>query len=92
LFSDSVAIDEPANGGKVQFSPFVGILPRRYGDIFAMHSERKSVDGMWREWKPQDARPVLGDYVAPPEARIITENVEVGDFNRKLKEENLLLR
>lgn len=92
LFSDSVAIDEPGKSGKVEFAPFVGVLPRRYSDIFAMHSERKSGEGLWKEWKPQDARPVLGDYVAPSEARIITENVEVGNFNSILKEKALLPR
>ncbi len=85
LFSDSVAIDEPINGGKVDFSPFIGILPRRYADIFGMHSERKSEDGLWKKWKPQEAYPVLGDYVGPAEARIITENFEVGHFNKLLK-------
>jgi len=89
LFADSVSIDEAQSGGKVQFSPFVGILPRRYADIFGMHSERKSGDGMWREWKPQEAYPVLGDYVAPSEARIITESVELGQFNKLLKSKNL---
>jgi cytidine deaminase len=90
LFSDSVSIDEPASSGKVQFSPFVGILPRRYADLFAMHSDRKGGDGLWKEWKPQDASPILGDYVAPPEARIITENFEAGHFN-ELLERNALL-
>lgn len=89
LFADSVSIDEPKNGGKVQFSPFVGILPRRYADLFSMHSERKHGDGMWREWKPQDAYPVLGEYVAPPEARTIAEGLEVGHFNRILKSKGL---
>jgi deoxycytidylate deaminase len=92
LFSDSVSIDESASSGKVQFSPFVGILPRRYADLFAMHSDRKGGDGLWKEWKPQDAQPVLGDYVAPPEARIITENFEVGHFNELLERTALLAR
>jgi cytidine deaminase len=92
LFSDSVAIDEPGKSGKVEFSPFIGVLPRRYADIFRMHSERKSGDGLWKQWKPQDARPVLGDYVAPPEARIITENFEVGHFNALLRDKDLLPR
>jgi deoxycytidylate deaminase len=90
LFSDSVAIDESATGGKVDFTPFMGVLPRRYADIFGMHSDRKSEDGMWKEWRPQDAYPVLGDYVAPPEARIITENFEVGHFNKILKAKGLI--
>jgi deoxycytidylate deaminase len=90
LFSDSVAIDEPLNGGKVDFSPFIGVLPRRYADIFGMHSARKSEDGLWREWKPQEAYPVLGEYAAPAEARIFTENVEVGHFNRLLKAKGLI--
>ncbi|MDB5072157.1 MAG: hypothetical protein JWM87_3268 [Candidatus Eremiobacteraeota bacterium] len=89
LFADSVSIDEPRSSGKVQFSPFVGVLPRRYADLFAMHSERKFVDGMWREWKPEDAYPVLGDYVSPVEARLVTESVELGHFNKLLKINNL---
>jgi hypothetical protein len=89
LFADSVSIDELERGGKVQFSPFVGVLPRRYPDLFSMHSDRKHGDGMWKEWKAQDAFPLLGDYIAPPEARIITENLEAGHFNEILEAEGL---
>jgi cytidine deaminase len=90
LFADSVAIDDPLSSGKVIFTPFIGVLPRRYADLFRMHGDRKTVDGMWKEWKPQESRPVLGDYVPPPQARIIGEAVAISQFNAILSERALL--
>jgi deoxycytidylate deaminase len=90
LFADSVAIDDPASGGKVRFAPFIGVLPRRYADLFRMHGERKTVDGMWKEWTPQEARPILGDYVPPSRARIVGEEVAIGQFNILLTDRALV--
>jgi cytidine deaminase len=90
LFSDSVAIDNPASSGKVQFSPFIGVLPRHYAALFQMHGDRKTVDGMWKEWKPQEARPTLGDYVPPSRARIIGEELVIGQFNALLFKKKLI--
>lgn len=85
LFADSVAIDDPTESGKVQFSPFIGVMPRRYGDLFAMHRDRKAVSGLWKEWNPEEARPILGDYTVPSSARVTSEDIAVLEFNTLLK-------
>jgi hypothetical protein len=46
--------------GKVEFSPFVGIAPRRYFDLFSMKlgtgtPVQRSVDGVKVEWIPARA-------------------------------------
>jgi deoxycytidylate deaminase len=91
LFLDSIAIDNPAESGKVQFVPFIGVMPRRYGDLFAMRGDRKGVNGLWKEWTPQEARPVLGDYTVPSAARILSEDVAVRGFNDLLDSKGLML-
>jgi hypothetical protein len=55
-----------------------------------MRADRKSADGMWRQWKAKDAVPSLGDYVIPHEARVITESFEVAQFNDVLREKSLV--
>lgn len=54
-----------------------------------MHGDRKTVEGLWKEWTAQDARPVLGDYAGAPEGRLIAEDVQVGLFNRILENKGL---
>jgi hypothetical protein len=74
----------------VQFLPFVGVMPRRYGDLFAMHRDRKAVSGLWKEWKPEGARPILGDYTVPSSARVISEDIAVVEFTQLLKSKEIV--
>jgi deoxycytidylate deaminase len=48
LFRDSITTQRD-DARKVQFSPFVGIAPHRYGDFFEM-TDRKSGQGKVRKW------------------------------------------
>jgi deoxycytidylate deaminase len=92
LFADSVSIDDPSTCGYVHFNPFIGVLPRRYADIFAMRQDRKDVKGMWIQWRAEDGKPGLGDYFGLSAARIAVENAEVEQFNTVLKQKGIVPR
>lgn len=69
LHADSIVIapTEPADD-KVNFVPFVGVAPRRYGEMFDAagreqlgHLARKDNDGRKKEYKKAEALPVFSD-------------------------------
>lgn len=55
-----------------------------------MHGDRKTVSGLWKEWTPKEARPILGDYLVPPHARIISEDVAIVGFNELLNAKGVI--
>jgi deoxycytidylate deaminase len=48
LFHDSIATERDG-GGKVRFSPFVGIAPHRFSEFFEM-TDRKDDNGLVKKW------------------------------------------
>jgi cytidine deaminase len=58
LYEDAIAL-EGAGGamGKVIFTPFVGIAPRRYMEFFELQGERKQKDGSVVPWMPTNVVP-----------------------------------
>ncbi|WP_395853190.1 deaminase [Cystobacter fuscus] len=59
LYSDSVSLEGSEGGstGKVIFSPFVGVAPRRYMEFFELKGERKDKDGHVVAWVPTEVVP-----------------------------------
>ncbi|WP_224240320.1 anti-phage dCTP deaminase [Hyalangium gracile] len=59
LYSDSIALEGSEGGstGKVIFSPFVGIAPRRYMEFFELKGERKDQSGSVLAWVPTKVVP-----------------------------------
>jgi cytidine deaminase len=59
LYSDSISLEGSEGGstGKVIFSPFVGIAPRRYMEFFELKGERKDKDGSVLAWVPMKVVP-----------------------------------
>ncbi|WP_143178014.1 anti-phage dCTP deaminase [Cystobacter ferrugineus] len=59
LYSDSVSLEGSEGGstGKVIFSPFVGVAPRRYMEFFELKGERKDKDGSVVAWVPTEVVP-----------------------------------
>jgi deoxycytidylate deaminase len=59
LYSDSVSLEGSEGGstGKVIFSPFVGVAPRRYMEFFELKGERKDKDGNVVAWVPTEVVP-----------------------------------
>jgi deoxycytidylate deaminase len=59
LYSDSVSLEGSEGGstGKVIFSPFVGVAPRRYMEFFELKGERKNKDGSVVAWVPTEVVP-----------------------------------
>ncbi|WP_434386246.1 anti-phage dCTP deaminase [Melittangium boletus] len=59
LYSDSISLEGSEGGstGRVIFSPFVGIAPRRYMEFFELKGERKDADGSVPPWVPTSVRP-----------------------------------
>jgi len=57
LYKESISSDESEEGKKVIFSPFFGVGPRRYIELFSMNysplpnRERKDAKGQKLEWK-----------------------------------------
>jgi cytidine deaminase len=81
LFSDSIAVDNPEQT-KVSFTPFVGVAPRRFLDLFVA-PERRNRDGTWLRWnemkkeqKPRQALPVVA-YLQSEEERVDVFNQEL---------------
>jgi deoxycytidylate deaminase len=60
LHDDSVAIDPEQSTRKVSFCPFIGVSPRRYGELFSM-TARKGPDGLPRKWKGLESEPRTPD-------------------------------
>ncbi|TCL94038.1 deoxycytidylate deaminase [Rhizobium sp. PP-WC-2G-219] len=60
LHSDSITFDELEAQHKVLFTPFKGISPRRYRDIFEKKS-RKDDNGTRREWYHKVPLPMIED-------------------------------
>jgi cytidine deaminase len=57
LYPDSIAIDEPPKSEKqIGFTPFIGIAPTKYLDLFDM-VERKEADGTVVKWDKNRAFP-----------------------------------
>lgn len=63
LNSDSITFDEDLSDRKVLFTPFVGISPRRYRDIFEKKG-RKSSNGKKRDWYFGEPQPMIEDRTA----------------------------
>jgi cytidine deaminase len=62
LYPDSIDIDdEGCHTGRVAFSSFVGVAPRRYNSLFTMRA-RKDDKGIVIKWSAENAKPVLGEY------------------------------
>jgi hypothetical protein len=62
LFGDTISIDQPVTG-RVGFSPFVGVGPRRYFDLFSLKLgsgypiKRKDDYGNVLSWRSEGAKP-----------------------------------
>ena len=92
LYPDSIAVDSHVDcQGRVRFDPFVGIAPKRYGDLFALQKrKRKNPDGTAASWQPNDALPTIPEHFAPPLARLVTEQEEFEDFKAILFDKGVL--
>ncbi|HHJ14087.1 MAG TPA: cytidine deaminase [Gammaproteobacteria bacterium] len=87
LYSDSVAIDPPAEvKGRIQFEPFVGVAPTRYRALFRHSGKRKdSSSGKTIEWTAASAVPNLRVFVT---AYLLIEEKIVGDILPQLLSDN----
>lgn len=67
LHSDAISLAK--EHGKVEFSPFVGIGPKRYVDLFVLRDtagggvDRKGPDGKVISWSRRGQRPVVSDRI-----------------------------
>ncbi len=79
LYSDSVAIDPPAEViGRIQFEPFVGVAPTRYRALFRHSGKRKDPSsGKTIEWTAASAVPNIRVFVT---AYLLIEEKIVGDI------------
>ena len=77
LYPDSIAVDVHTEcEGRVQFEPFVGIAPKRYGDLFALlKRKRKNRDGTVATWRRSYAVPTPPEYLPSPLARVAAESL-----------------
>jgi hypothetical protein len=75
LYPDSISVDTHSEcEGRVRLEPFVGIAPKRYGDLFALlKRKRKNPDGTVATWRRNDAVPTLPEYLPSPLARLAAE-------------------
>ena len=62
LHSDSIEIEGNACGTKVDFSPFIGISPFRYRDLF--EKGRRKYGGVAQQWNQGQKRPMMEIYYA----------------------------
>ncbi len=92
LYQDSVSVDSRSDcEDRVKFEPFVGVAPKKYGDLFALlKRKRKNSDGTVAAWKRVDAVPYLPEYIPSPLARLTAEQEEVERFTLNLIEEGIL--
>lgn len=64
LHSDSISVDMTnPQSGKVHFSPFIGISPVRFKDLFS-RSRRKNTSGKFSEWMEEIPTPIIKYTVA----------------------------
>jgi deoxycytidylate deaminase len=92
LYTDSIAVDAHADcEGRVRFEPFVGIAPKRYGDLFALlKRRRKKADGTVATWRRNQAVPTLPEYLPSPLARLAAEQEDFERFKNVLVEKGIL--
>jgi cytidine deaminase len=86
--SDSIQVDEKTDQSKVNFSPFMGIAPYRYRDLFEK-GKRKNDDGEAKKWKTEPRRPIIEvlipaymnveEYVIAVLGKVVTEPVSDED-------------
>jgi deoxycytidylate deaminase len=60
LHSDSIDVEGDATPGKVRFSPFIGISPFRYRDLF--EKGRRKYGGVAQQWNMGLKRPMIEVY------------------------------
>jgi cytidine deaminase len=88
LYDDSVAIDDEYRvENKVNFTPFVGIAPNRFQELFEFpKGERKERDGSAKTWVARDSRPRISRVVNTyplVESKVVSEiesNLNKGGF------------
>lgn len=88
LYDDSVAIDDEYRvRDKVNFTPFVGIAPNRFQELFEFaKGERKEDNGAAKAWNARDARPRISRVVNTyplVESKVVSEienNLDKGGF------------
>lgn len=76
LFSDSVAIDDPSPGSKVQFDTLKGVTPNGFRIAFRKTQKRKDADGKAITWHTTDAKPTFLStfaYYQPLEAKAVMD-------------------
>jgi hypothetical protein len=61
LHSDSIEIEGDASKNKVAFSPFIGISPFRYRELFEK-GRRKYSGGIAQQWNRDERRPMIEVY------------------------------
>ncbi|ATB30587.1 anti-phage dCTP deaminase [Melittangium boletus] len=91
LYSDSISLEGSEGGstGKVIFSPFVGIAPRRYMEFFELKGERKDTDGSVLAWVPTEVLPKHpGNYTVYQSMEV----ERIGRFAAKVDEIGLKFR
>ena len=70
--------------------PFVGIAPKRYGDLFALlKRSRKNADGSVAAWRRTEAVPNLPAYIPSARARLASELEAVERFKDTIKEKGI---
>jgi len=58
LHADAIGLEQAVPEGRVEFSPFVGIAPRLYMDVFAVSDTiRKKPDGSVQQWVKKESLP-----------------------------------
>ncbi|GAA0605018.1 anti-phage dCTP deaminase [Thalassospira tepidiphila] len=64
LYQKSIKVDHDtdADDGAVNFSPFLGIAPRKYMEFFTMPSKRKDSRGHVATWSANEAEPRVNTY------------------------------
>ncbi len=87
LFGDSVQVDPShANGSKVRFEPFVGVAPRRYGELFELgRRQRKDEDGRVKRWKRRVDLPLAFETLVSGVSQHLSETAELKGFLDQLK-------
>jgi cytidine deaminase len=65
LYGDSIAVEEPQLiPGKVNFTPFVGVAPNRFQELFQFgKGERKQGSGRAKDWSVEGAQPSVNRIV-----------------------------
>lgn len=83
LYSDSVSTDPPADKTRhIEFTPFVGVAPRRFIDWFSM-ADRKNKQGKVLAWEGTTARARLGDWKPSIDLTMFREDDDQTEFAQK---------